>query len=140
MGYTNPKTITLTLPMASFAAPADATEYWAGGGGLAFAASTTGRRIYVPMACTIRKATLCTAASTTAGSGESWTMNIQVNGGTKYPIEALTIANSIRNWNNTNMNIPLVAGDYFVFNTTTPTWATNPEGLIGTGIVILEYE
>lgn len=128
----------LQLGGYAISSPADATVY-AGGpmwGGDSPSA-TTGRYIArVPKAGTI-KVTQIDSYASTAGSNEAWTMNISVNG-SLTSIGSVSLSTNARAWSATGQSIAVSVGDTIEFNTTTPTWATNPASLRVWGHVYIE--
>jgi hypothetical protein len=104
----------------------DATTYYFSNTNSGLTSTSLNRRVFVPFACRITKAYI--VSGQTGGSNETSTVAIRVNDTTDT-----TVSSSVTNdatatgpFNNTSLNIPLSAGDYFNFKWTTPTWATNP--------------
>lgn len=67
-------------------------------------------------------------------SAEDWTWNICKNDTTDYPIDTIGTVDALKNFINTNMNVPVIAGDEISFKTTTPNpWVTpmNCTGCLG---------
>ena len=128
---------TLSLRAASQSTTTDAqTLYW---GGMLVAPSTTANRwrVYIPKAGTIKAAYIYSYAGT-AGTGESWSMNIRKNNTTDTLIQALTLAAVDRVWSNVALAIAVVAGDYIEIKEVCPTWATNPATVTRTGVIYIE--
>lgn len=120
--------------LISAQSPADATTYYFG----TFEESTTAgqRKVYIPRSGIITVANVY-SYSATAGSNEAWPFAIRVNGTTDYTIASLTLATNERNWRNTALNIPVVAGDFIELKTVCPTWVTNPANVrMGWNILI----
>lgn len=121
---------TTALPMN----PADATTYYWG----AFYGNTamvtwggTVFRQHIPRAGTISSA--YGFISCAAGTNETSSLYLRLNNTTDYLISS-TIDNSSTIYfiTNSSLNIPVVAGDYYVMKHVTATWATNPTTLMGT--------
>ena len=66
-----------------------------------------------------------------AGSAETGSLYIRINKTTDYLISStLTNNGGLTYFNNTSLNIPVTAGDDMEFKWVTPTWVTNPTGVI----------
>jgi hypothetical protein len=96
-------------------------------------------RIYIPKAGTI-KATEIFAYSTTAGTAETWGMDISKNSDTSRSntIQNITITATTRRWSNQSMNTAVVVGDYIEIRSLCPAWATNPATLVFSGNIYIE--
>ena len=110
--------------------PADGqvTYIWQGSQNTLTAADS---RIYVFKKCILKKMFIY-ARTSVAPTSELSTLEIIVNGTTSY-----TVTNSydmstqtLRNYSNQNLNIPLNPGDYFCLKRTVPTWVTNPTNVV----------
>lgn len=94
--------------------------------GTANIGTTTGYvKVYIPQAGTIVAAYVHLYTST-AGTNEAWTTSIELNGSSYTTIQSLSVSASDRNWSNTGLNIPVVAGDWISIRFVNPSWATNP--------------
>jgi len=132
-----------SLPIAAVATgigPLDATTYYFGPLQKAINASATAglNKTYIRKAGVIRSIDIYTYAGTVAGSNESWTIGISVNGAAATTIATVATAGPERNFTNTGLSIAVSSGDYFELTTTTPTWATNPSGIFFSGHVDVE--
>lgn len=76
--------------------------------------------------------------SGTAGSNESWTIYIRKNNTTDTQIATLAVSASERVFSNSNLSIPVAAGDYIEIKSINPTWGTNPLTTIFSGYIIIE--
>lgn len=115
-----------------------ATTYF-GGFPSAPPASTGGqRRVYLPKSGTITNVFIFSLCLTVAGSSEAWPLYLRVNNSTDTLIQTVSSANAHRLWSNTNLSIPVQAGDYFEIKSVAPTWATNPVDGYFSGIVFVE--
>ena len=95
-------------------------------------------RIYIRRAGTIKIAEIY-SYSVTAGSGETWGLNVRLNGTTNYPIGPnQTVASPERIWSNTSINIPVAPGDYIQIKSIQPDWVTNPENTTFGGYIYIE--
>jgi len=140
MGYKAPRTFTANIQPKAIAAPADATAYYFFQANNTPGTTSNVDTFIVPMGCTLRLVCLDSVSTGLAGTNEAWEFYIRKNDSTDYLVSSVSLAAARRTWNNTNMNIPLLAGDSINFKTTTPTWATNPLATTFSGFVIFEYE
>jgi len=127
-----------TIPVQALtSSPADgATTYF---GNLPKAPVTVAAtsKIYIRKAGTIKIAEIY-CYSGTAGTNESWSLSIRVNGATDYLIAAVAAATNERVFSNTALNIAVVAGDYIEIKSVQPTWVTNPLTSIFSGYIYIE--
>jgi len=119
--------------------PADGTGYCFGN---LFTKTLTGagssaRQILIPHDGVITTVKVVSSAGE-AGTGESWTFNIDDNGSIT-PIATVTSGAATRIWYNENLNLSVKKGSLITFHTTTPTWVTNPESVVFHGMFILRY-
>lgn len=94
-------------------------------------------KIYVRQSCKIKRVEIY-CYSGTAGTNETWALYIRKNNTTDYLIQSQGVSASERIFSNTNLSIPMVAGDYFEIKSVQPTWATNPLTTIYGGYIYLE--
>lgn len=94
-------------------------------------------KVYIRKAGTIRIAEIY-CYSGTAGTNQTWSLYIRKNNTTDYLIATLSVATNERIFSNTNLSIPMIAGDYFEIKGVQPTWSTNPATTIYGGYVYLE--
>ena len=129
----------LSLPHGCVAtSPNVSTTYYFGITSAPMVTTTGIRRMYIPKQGIIRIAEIWSDSTLLAGSNESWTMQIRLNGTTNYTIASTATANEFRSWLNYNMNIPVVPGDYVELRTATPNWATPPQGVTCSGCIVIE--
>lgn len=107
-------------------------------GSMPVAPTTTAgtRKVYVPKAGTISKVHIYSYSST-AGSGEEWTVSLRLNDTTDHVVAAVSTAASERIFAD-DLAIAVVAGDFFEIKSVQPAWATNPEGTSFAGFVYIE--
>ena len=141
MGYKSPRTYTLcgSHNAATGYNPIDATNFYGGGATNIFGTGAAIRQIGIPITGVIRQISLQTYSATVTGSNENWLMSLY-DGTTTTAIATLGLATPPRTWSSANLNFPVTAGGYVQFLSTTPTWATNPEGLSGSWVIVVEYE
>jgi len=117
--------------------PLDATDYFFAPP-LASVGTTIGnRKMYIPKSGFIRLAHLICSAGT-VGTDEAWTWVIRKNDTTDYSFAMTGVASALRVWTNNNLAIPVNAGDFITFKTTTPTWVTNPDVCVFYGVIQVE--
>ena len=140
MGYTKEQVYTLTAMSGAVTNPADATVYYFGSM-LTQALDTTSTwpKIYITQRGVIRKITMYSTCATAAGTGEDWAWLVRLNDATDHVISTTGAAATYRTWENLNMNVPVVPGDFVMFKTTTPNWVTNPEGFRVCAVIYIEY-
>ena len=136
MGYKSPRTYTIcgTWTLSTWT---DATTYYAHMSLISTAAAA--RRIPVPINGIIRQIKVYTYSSTVAGSVEDWVFSVY-DGTTDTPIATVGSLSAERTWYNANLNYPVSASGYIQLKTTTPAWATNPEGTVCQFEIVVEYE
>ncbi|MBN1186552.1 MAG: hypothetical protein JXB49_30025 [Bacteroidales bacterium] len=107
-------------------APGDSTNYCLGRNA-AFFFATEGEyhKIFIPYDGTIVKAGLDWYA-VTAGSGENISVQLRKNYTSNTLIETIGDTNNAKYFNNDNVNLSVVAGDFVTFRLDCPEWATNP--------------
>lgn len=136
MGYISPGYAYVYCGFGSYN-PGDSTLYYFGAFPSGSPSSQGVYLVYFPTSGVIRAAVLDTYA-TTVGTAEDWTIAIRKNNTTDYTFATVGAATAHRLFANYSLSIPIAAGDYIEFKTTTPAWATNPEGLRGSGTILLE--
>jgi len=94
-------------------------------------------KVYIRKAGTIKIAQVY-CYSGTAGTNEAWVMSIRLNNTTDTQIASVAAAASERIFNNSSLNIAVVAGDYIEIKCVNPTWATNPLTTIFGGYIYIE--
>lgn len=129
---------TLTVASANVATLTDAgTLYFGGNVGFAPSATADIYRIYIPKTGTITKAYIF-GNFNVAGTAESWTLYIRHNNTTDYTIEAITVSDTKRLWDNNALSISVTEGDYIEIKSINPTWATNPTNGRWNGVIYIE--
>jgi hypothetical protein len=131
---------TLMVQGLAIAAPVDNAIYVFGNAPKIPTTATMGlNRIYIPKAGTIKAAEIF-SYSTTAGSAETWGMDIALNSATGRTnmIQNITTSSTTRRWSNQSMSTAVVVGDYIEIRSLCPAWATNPAALIFSGNIYIE--
>jgi hypothetical protein len=130
----------LVLP-AGFASsnPADATTYYFGSfPHLALTATQGTNRIYIPRAGKITKVYVWFVINSVLGSAETSTLYIRLNTATDTTISSSLNMSGPALYSNTALGITVAAGDFVEMKWVTPTWATNPQGVICAGWIYVE--
>lgn len=96
------------------------------------------RRIYFPIACTI-KSVIVYGDFGTAGSNEGWSMYVRLNATTDTLIESVSVSSTTRTWTNTSLAISIASGDYIMIKSVQPTWGTNPANGIFHVVIVADY-
>lgn len=94
-------------------------------------------KVYIRKPGTIKMANIL-AQSGTAGGAENWSLYIRLNNTTDTLIETIGASAAERVFDNSSLNIAVVAGDYFEIKSVQPTWVTNPLTTIYGGYVYIE--
>jgi hypothetical protein len=94
-------------------------------------------KVRIPKAGTIKRAYIY-CYSGTAGTNESWSLNIRLNNTGDTLIKTLAVSASERIFDNDALNISVAAGDYIEIKGVQPLWATNPLTTIYGGYVYIE--
>lgn len=120
--------MTLISPVVLTPVP-DASTYYFGGNNSLSPTSVEGqRRIYMPIACTIKAVIISTYIVGTP-TNEAVSLYIRKNSTTDSVISTSGTWGTSTDYNvisKYNMGVVFAAGDYFEFKLVTPTWATNP--------------
>lgn len=128
----------VTFNGASFS-PADATTYYFGN---FIAPATTANRHYrpIPIARVLREAVLTMRVQTVTGTTEQSTVSISINNGsTLITISAVVQCDqNIQTYTVTGLTQAIAANDTIEMKWLTPTWATNPTGVVPTVDLYLE--
>jgi len=115
--------------IASFS-PADATSYYSGPFPGVAGTSAANNRLYVPRAGLVTKIRLFFIQSV-VGTTETSTVAFRLNDTTDTTISsAVNLSASPYTVVNSALSIAVAEDDYFCIKWTTPTWATNPTGVI----------
>jgi hypothetical protein len=140
MGYNRPRFICLSSVTSGNTAN-DSTTYYLGGGYPSLTTVTSGGGFIMPMNGFIRMASITSYSATVTGTNEDWTFLIRnLTTTTDYPFVTVGAATATRVFQNNNLNIPVSVGDEIFFKTTTPAWATNPDGIIFQSRLFIEVE
>ena len=91
-------------------------------------------KIFVEETVVITGANVYSFAAT-AGTDESWSMYIRVNGTTDYLVETVSAATNERIFNNSSLNITVNAGEYFEMKMDNPPWSIPPASVVLAGNV-----
>jgi hypothetical protein len=95
-------------------------------------------RIYIRKAGTIKIADILLYSGSVVGTNEEISVYIRLNDTADTLISALSVADAMRDFNNSALSVAVVAGDYITIKMVCPTWATNPEGAYISGHVYIE--
>ena len=117
--------------------PADSVTVYFGQLPKAPVSSAAISKVRIPKAGTIKRAYIY-CYSGTAGTAESWSLNIRLNNTTDTLIKTLAVSASERIFDNDALNIAVVAGDYIEIKGVQPLWATNPLTTIYGGYIYIE--
>lgn len=139
MGYKSPRTYTLIGVHSTGGSPNDSTLYYIGGSAISLGTVDASHRITIGKSGIIRLAQVTIYSATAIGTNENWTISLH-DGTTTTAIATVGAAAATRTWLNDNMNYPITAGGYIQMITTTPAWATNPEGCFVYWLLMVEYE
>lgn len=117
--------------------PADSTTYYFGQLASWFATTATYRKIMVPWPGVVRVCSLNWACA--AGSNEAVVFYVRKNDTTDYlladDVDMSAVAGNIFK---TDLNIPVVQGDFLHIKMVTPAWATNPTALAFGGTIFVQ--
>lgn len=116
--------------------PTDATTYYFGSKPASPTTTAQRRKIYMPRAGTITKIYL-SMSLTGAGTTETSTVSLRLNHTTDTTISAV-VDNSAYYEIAATVSVAVAAGDYVEIKWVTPTWATNPTGVNGDVMIVLE--
>ena len=119
--------------------PTDAQTVYFGNRPIAPSTTATTNKIYMRSPGVITRALIYGYAGT-AGTAESWTMNVVKNNLSTYPISTVASGTNERIFLNRSLNIPVIAGDYFEIQSVQPTWATNPATSVYGGYLYKMYD
>lgn len=118
--------------------PADSLTYYFGTPFIVLTDTSTRFKIKVPRSGVIKSAFLG-FLNNASGSGETSSFYLRLNNTTDYLISSSIVNNNYYlEFQNTSLNIPVTAGDYFNFKWVTPTWATNPTGVNISATVLID--
>lgn len=110
--------------------PADATTYFFGPFFSAVMGTTSGNhRVYIPRAGVITRVDLF--MSGTAGSSETSTISVRLNDTTDTTITSILNLSTFPVYVTNAISITVAAGDWVNIKWLTPTWVTNPTGIVG---------
>lgn len=125
---------------ASSLDPADGTTYFFGGlysiGPVPTNPNFT--KLYFQQAGTVKKISIFWWGALVAGSNENISIYIRINNTTDTLIATIGNTNAQKEFTNNSLSISVVAGDYFEIKIVSPTWSTNPSGVVLYGQVYIE--
>jgi hypothetical protein len=124
--------------MFGSSSPNDSTSYYFGCNTYALTGTDDVMFIICPVNGVVSAATVHTYAATAAGTGENIVVSLRKNATTDYAIETVGAAAAVRNFENYLMNAPVTIGDHLAIKMATPAWVTNPTGLYGNGVIIID--
>jgi hypothetical protein len=101
---------------------AASTPYYFGMTGIAGTTTANIRRVYIPLAGTIKEIYFYIRSSAT--SSENWTVSLRLNNATNTTIATIGNTSGDKVFSNSNLNVTVAANDYFEIITTTPAWTT----------------
>ena len=134
--YWQGEAYSLNVQAAQFNPAASTTRFF---GNLALQPNNTGasRKIYVRRSGVIRIAEIY-SRSTTAGDADNWSLYVRLNDTTDYLIQTVGVSANERVWTNSNINIPVVTGDYVEIKMINPAWVTAPASTTFAGYLVIE--
>jgi len=134
--YWQGEAYSLNVQAAQFNPAASTTRFF---GNLALQPNNTGasRKIYVRRSGVIRIAEIY-SRSTTAGDADNWSLYVRLNDTTDYLIQTVGVSANERIWTNSNINIPVVSGDYVEIKMINPAWVTAPASTTFGGYLVIE--
>lgn len=115
--------------------PADGTTYFFGSlDSVALNTTATNRKIPILRSGTIRKISLILIPTTSAGTTETSTLSFRLNDTTDTTITSAANLSALYEVT-ANVNIAVSSGDWGTIKWVTPTWSTNPTGVVGTALL-----
>lgn len=124
--------------------PADATNYiWCGQTASGVTGFQTSNR-YPLVSITVPKTGVITSIYndfhivSTLASSEIATSSISINGLSTTTVATTTFTTDTTRTSNTNMYVPVTAGDLIYLLLQTPTWSTNPTGVVTTASIYIQ--
>lgn len=115
--------------------PADATTYFFGSlESAALNTTATNRKIPFLRDGTIRKISLILIPTTIGGTTETSTLSFRLNDTTDTTITSAADLSALYEVT-ANVIIPITSGDWGTIKWVTPTWSTNPTGVIGVALL-----
>jgi hypothetical protein len=113
----------------STVSPVDSSNYYFGANGRPMSTTEGNTKQFVPKAGTIKVAEVFWLAATVAGSNETVSVYIRINGTTDVLIAQIGDTAATKRFSNTALAVAVAQGDYFEIKVVTPAWATNPTGV-----------
>jgi hypothetical protein len=110
------------------------TTYYLGMVGAGIATNSAQRRVYIPASGTVKQVYLYTRTAN-GTAGESWSMIFRLNNTSNTTIASTATTSTDKVFSNANLNVSVVAGDYFEIQTTTPATAPGISNIYGTLII-----
>jgi hypothetical protein len=102
--------------------------------GAGIATNSAQRRVYIPASGTVKQVYLYTRTAN-GTAGESWSMIFRLNNTSNTTIGSTANTSTDKVFSNSNLNVSVVAGDYFEIQTTTPATAPGISNIYGTIII-----
>jgi hypothetical protein len=99
---------------------------------------SSGSRLYIPKAGTLKVCYFWWDCSSTAGSNESISVYIRVNDTTDYLVKTIGNTALQKLFDKTDLSISLSQGDYIEIKMVCPTWGTSPLTVYLGGVVYIE--
>ena len=110
--------------------PADGTTYYLGSTwGLVLVTTAGLQRIYIPRSGTVTRVDITTVNVTNNGSSETSSIYLRLNSATDTLLTS-SFRSDNQYFNITGLSVAVTAGDFIEIKWVSPTWATNPVGLI----------
>jgi hypothetical protein len=102
--------------------------------GAGIATNAAQRRVYIPASGTVKQVYIY-VRTTNGTAGETWTMTFRLNNTSNTTIGSTATTSTDKVFSNANLNVSVVAGDYFEITTTTPASAPGISNVYGTLII-----
>ncbi len=116
--------------------PADATTYYFGNVPFGWLQNQGNGKVYIPVNCTLMGYSANFFDNGVLASSESSTLSALINNSTNVVLSsAVAITTLVNNYNASNLNQSITAGDYIECKLITPTWTLNPTST-GAGITL----
>ena len=110
------------------------TTYYLGMVGAGIATNAAQRRVYIPASGTVKQVYIY-VRTTNGTAAETWTMTFRLNNTSNTTIGSTATTSTDKVFSNSNLNVSVVAGDYFEITTTAPATAPGVSNLYGTLII-----
>lgn len=111
--------------------PTDATAYYFGSLWTYAPTNSDGaQKVFIPVSGVLDRVDISVTIITTYGSTELSSIYLRKNGTTDYLLSSVFNLSGNAAVNKTGLTVSVTAGDYVEIKWITPTWATNPAGLL----------